>query len=129
MIIANDEEDTGQGGPVFHPTFPLTPRVWDGDGGPDNWRVQFSLNGLKSVEQRIQSALLLGAIGPARKAELERLATYKVMISLRAGVAWTERQPLALTSVRVDPQELDFLKHDGTLELPDFGITDTLILP
>lgn len=125
LMLGTDVVGTGPGGPVFHPVVPLTPKVRDGEGGADNWRVEFSLNGLKSVEGLTKQALILGAIDPAKKDEIDRLATYTVKIHLNSGVNWTAAKPLAIAPVRVDPQELSFLKHDGTLSLPDFGITDT----
>ena len=125
LILGTDVVGTGPGGPVFHPVVPLTPRVWDGDGGADHWRVEFAASGLNSVEGLTKQALILGAIDVAKRAEIERLATYKVRLHL-SGVAWTAAKPLAIAPVRVDPQEIDFLKHDGTLTLPDAGITDRL---
>lgn len=127
VIVGTDVADTAPGGPIFHIAVVLTPRVWDGDGGPDNYRVQFSQRELKSVEGLTQQALILGALTPERKADINLRSTYKVMLALRPGVTWNSGPPPVITPVRVDPREFQFQKHDGTVELPDFGLTDSLL--
>jgi hypothetical protein len=123
VIFGTDVADTAPGGPIFHLPVVLTPKVWDGDGGPDNYRVQFSQGALKSVEGLTRQALTLDA---ASKADINLRSTYKVVIALRPGMTWTSGPPPVITPVRVDPRELQFQKHDGTLELPDFGLSDSL---
>jgi hypothetical protein len=116
LVHGTDVEATAPGGPVHEIGLVLEPRVEDADGGPDNWRVVFSQRALKSVEVLTKQAV--GVIDAAKQAQIERQATYKLTIALRAGVAWTTTLP-----VRVHPHERTFLKHDGVLELPDFRIS------
>jgi hypothetical protein len=116
IMYGTDVVGTGQGGPVLEIPFPLTPRVEDGDGGPDHWRVEFFQSNLKSVEG--VTSMAMGAIDAARKAQIERQATYKVTIDLRPDIAWTTSKP-----VRLRPHERSFLKHDGVVDLPVFEIT------
>ena len=127
VIVGTDTVTTAPGGPVFHPPVVLLPKVWDGDGGGDTYRVEFSMSGLASQEALTKSALLLGAIDAATQADIDLRSTWKVMVSLRPGVTWSETLPLAIKPVRADPREREFQKHDGLLTLPDFGITDSLI--
>jgi len=127
VFVGTDTVTTVPGGPEFHPAVVLLPKVWDGDGGSDNYRVEFSVRGLASKEGLTKSALLLGAIDPHMQADIDLRSTWKVMVSLRPGVKWSETPPLAIKPVRTDPREREFQKHDGVLTLPDFGLTDSLL--
>jgi hypothetical protein len=115
LIHGTDVEPTAPGGPVHEIGFVLEMRVEEGDGRPDNWRLDFSKRELKSVEGLTAAAI--GAIDAARQAQINRQATYRVTIALRTDVTWTTPQ-----RVKVHPQERTFLKHDGLLELPGFSI-------
>jgi hypothetical protein len=116
LMYGTDVFGTGQGGLEHEIGFVLEPRVEEGNGGPDHWRVEFFQDNLKSVEGI--TSMAMGPIDAARKAQIERQATYRVTIDLRPGVAWSASRP-----VRIRPHERTFVKHDGTVDLPAFEIT------
>lgn len=118
LMYGTDVFGTGNGGPEHEIGFTLEPRVEDANGGPDHWRVEFFQSNLQSVEGLTKSATVVGPIDAAKKAQIERRATYKVTIDLRPGVAWSTSRP-----VRIRPHERTFLKHDGVVDLPVFEIT------
>jgi hypothetical protein len=125
VILGTDVAETAPDGPVFYPGYVLTPKVWDDENDPDTYRVQFSADGLKSVEGQIKASF--GAVDAAKQAEIDLITTYKVVIVRRPGVSWTGGLPHAIAPARVTPPELEFQKHDGLLELPDFGLTDSFL--
>lgn len=115
LIEGTDVQGTAEGGPVFEVGFVLEPQVEDVDGGPDHYRVEFYQAHLKSVEELTAGAVV--AIDQARKAQIVRQATYKVMIALRPGVTWSGAGHL-----KVHPHERSFVKHEERVVLPDFKL-------